>query len=562
MRPHVTPPAAQIDLARYPAVGDQGQLGACAAWAAAWALSYEYRETHPRSALRFSPRYLYDHYSLTYSGGQDSGSWPDQDLETVPVTGAPQYNAWPEPPVQIDSSLDPSIIDAWHHPLGQDAARHVLPVTVQHLSGDAQGEGQGLVDAIRATVSGQGTADGKAHPVMIGFPVWSEYDNARYQPRITSPTPAEEQAAPFGRGGHENVIVAYDDALTFPDGTIGGAEVQNQWTTQWGQAGRAWLSYDFLRRFAFGAEYLTVAKTSAFCSGVFCLQSNPPPMWAGMTHTPKPAPPSPPLTSTQMRRVMLSSDVHGVYARDRSLDLSPLINAAAHAYGLPAWGLTSTLGAECGLNTGEPTGQVYDDCARYGAWPDVSFGACQVTVSTAGGYGVGSSSADGGNVQGVHGYENQPAQCIDLAARIMSAYIRYTGIGYPFAEVAWNCGPAYGFIANPQGQCYSNFQQYLGWYRWALTKAGGGPVPQPPKPPKPRPVFHRAQWGPHTPYYHGALSWCASVWVRHQSLGRYLGQRWYPRRHHGFTDCRFRSSRGRIGHIYTWPSFRRTRVAA
>lgn len=527
--PDVSPPttlsANSIVLRQYPNAGNQSTVGACAAWIAGWILSYEWRIQHPNSHIRFSPRWMYDYYQQIYGHGRD-GSWPSLDTEVVGTLGIPLFRQYPYPPYRVAKKLPtrPKLL--------QEAARYRMRVTWTQISGNATGGGQGLIDGVK-------TAIDLGHPAAIAFPVYPEYDAANSNHcMVSTPTKAEVKAGP--RGGHENGVLAYDNTKRFPDGSVGGFLWQNQWL-HYCVNDRVWVSYRFTRRFGYGAEYMSISPIST--PPTASASPPAPPPWSGMEHPVTPAPPSVgPIPQTGPM-----SNVRGIYATDRNLNLSPIINAAAHAYGLPPVGLASTLGAECGWATG-----VNGDCNRIAAWPDVSGGACQVSVQTAGGFGVGDGSDTGYNINNVFAYEDVPANCIYLAAKVMSSYIRYTGIPYTYAEVSWNCGPGYPYITNPQGQCYDNYQHYLGWYQTAFSHAYDGPAPTPR-----HAVFPRAKWGYHvSPYYRRHLSWGADYWWHHaQRIGQALNSgRYYVVRGHGFTKIRFVR-----GCIYTFPSYHRAK---
>jgi hypothetical protein len=420
--PKALPAQAQINIDRYPAVGDQGPLGACAAWAGAWAASYEWRMLHPKSTLKYSARYGYLHYSNTYANGQDAGSWPDQDLETLPTTGIPRFAQLPYPPYTMGAIPD---TDTHGNSLAADAARYRMPIQIHPLTGFSFGAGQAAVDLVRSVISGQGSVDGKSHPVLIALPVYPEYDNATAQPLITSPQPGE-----YSRGGHSNVILAYDDTKQFPDGTVGGVLVQNQWSTRWGIEGRAWLSYDFLRNWSFGLEYITVGGTTSAPQPPHHPVVKPSKAPKGGADGGK----APFLPKTQPKPDVKTVGtpngwyVSPYYTRDSHTNISPLINAAGDRYGIWPVYVLAVVMAESGGN---------QYAARWGVWPDVSFGLMQVTTSTLTGYYSGC------------GYDNYCAQrylndantSVYLGARILSDYKAMTGVGYPALWECYNAGP-------------------------------------------------------------------------------------------------------------------------
>lgn len=252
---------------RYPTPENQGPTGSCAAWASSQVATYLFRIAHPKSGLRFSARQQYDAFADTYSNGKDNGSDPLFNLQIANTIGLLQERALPYGYTWTDAAgvahgawgIDnpTPATDALHRITAQDAARHKLNISVSRLEDGAGGinGGQGLVDAIKSAVV-NGT------PPMVGLPVWPEYDNAGVWngALIGLPTAAEVQAQPQGRGGHENVVLGYNDAIQMPDGTAGAFLVQNNWGKGWGVNGRAWISYAFAARYFFGVEVATLGN--------------------------------------------------------------------------------------------------------------------------------------------------------------------------------------------------------------------------------------------------------------------------------------------------------------
>lgn len=88
-------------------------------------------------------------------------------------------------------------------------------------------------------------------------------------------------------------------------------------------------------------------------------------------------------------------------------DIGPLVEAAAKEHGVPVVGLLALLEAESGLDP---------YAARYGVWPDVSFGYCQMTVATARYYGIGDGSVSQENIATVREALFDRATAIDVGA--------------------------------------------------------------------------------------------------------------------------------------------------
>jgi len=512
----VTAPLANsINLARYPGVTTQDGLGACAAFATAWDLTYEYRMQHPTSWLRFSPRFMYDYYGATYSHG-DFGSWPDQDAEVVNTLGIPKLKQYAYPPFVVASTFptDPT--------LRAEAAVYRMHVGFTNISGFAQGAGQGAVDGIKAAITVN-------HPVLIGLPVYPEYDNASATSGLIDiPQPGEQS-----RGGHENVVIAYDDTKRFPGGAVGGVEVQNQWTTGWGLAGRGWLSYDFVRQYSFGLEYMRIAPLAP--------RAGPKPPTFVPNHGPKYLPPILNIPPGALEGV--GNTVHGVILHDTHYDISSLINYWGKRYGVSPLGIAATAGTESGMN------QYADRCCIPG---DTSWGTFQFTNGTACGYGICS---------GIRDALDNPTISVELAARYYRDAIAYHGgrVQFPFAYSLYNAGYAYSdsfYVNLPYGSvAYTNFYgNFLPWWRYTQAYYAGTPGPTPKPAPKPFPV---KAWGSLPYRYHGGLSWAASEWLNHYRwLGRDLNRGHFYGRSHGYMQTRF----GR-GVLRCWPASHRCKAS-
>lgn len=143
------------------------------------------------------------------------------------------------------------------------------------------------------------------------------------------------------------------------------------------------------------------------------------------------------------------------------MDIYPLVAAAAGRYDLPATLLLAMLIAESGLNR---------TAARYGEWPDVSFGYCQMIVATAAGYGIGDGTNTAANIAAVRDALFDRERAIDVGARhLAGCWAEAT----PYADrelqalIAYNSGSC-----QPEGNWY--WQRYGGnvnAYRAALARA-------------------------------------------------------------------------------------------
>lgn len=510
------PDQASVTTADLPNTLDQGPEGSCAGHGAAEALTYAYRVLHPKSHLTFSPRQLYDYYSDTYDNGQDGGSWPDQDLEIVSQVGALQFKAYPEGYAWTAGGqtnpaygvLDPiPATDAWQHPAAQDEAKHHLFPIIHDIGGLAIGQGQGLVDGIESAIA-------SGNPVMFGTYVWSGTDNGTSQPLITSPSPAELAQEPYGRGGHELLAIAYNRTLRFPDGSVGGIEFRNSWGSSYGINGDAWYSDDYVSKYVFGAEYLTLGSAPL-------ATPKPHPVTGSLKGYVPPNTPAHNIVPKDWKPPVKAPSatpwyVHGVVTHDTGIDLTNLINQEGDAWGVSPVGITSVLATESSINQ-------YAD--RYGTWPDVSHGIAQFTDETAEGYGVCSDDAS------CRAWLDNPYNAVPLAARFLHELsVETGGVPFPWLYVAYNAGAGWpqSFFYNPTGEAAANFQGFLRNYNYVMDVYGGGsPPPPPPPPPTPKPTpkphkpfsvkawqyWTKAHHRPSVPHrWHGKLARVAGVW--------------------------------------------------
>jgi hypothetical protein len=84
-------------------------------------------------------------------------------------------------------------------------------------------------------------------PFVLGFPIYSEFDYYDCFGVVTPP------ANPLTyRGLHAVAVIGYDDNWA----GVGAFKIINSWGTDWGCYGYAWLSYEFVRKYAWEAWYM------------------------------------------------------------------------------------------------------------------------------------------------------------------------------------------------------------------------------------------------------------------------------------------------------------------
>jgi len=234
----VTPPdptayaAYELPSTFLPPVGDQGNESSCVGWST----SYYYKTFQeakkygwsPNSRDHiFSPSFIYNQIN----GGQDKGSNIADALAKITQTGDVPFAAFPY--VNGDYTTQPAadlLAVAQHY--------HAADFGYLYVRNDANSPAPDLT-LLKRWLSG---GDGLVIGLQVPSPSFNNYNGGVYD------GPADTDTA---LDGHAMFVVGYDDNV---DGTGYGAfRVINSWTTQWGDNGYGWLSYDYLSRYLGGA---------------------------------------------------------------------------------------------------------------------------------------------------------------------------------------------------------------------------------------------------------------------------------------------------------------------
>ena len=233
----------KVDLSnRMPAVGDQGQLGSCGAWAVAYAARSYYTETQESRDIRKpsnlpSPNYV---YHLSRPGNCDNGTNVDR-VVAVLKQGSLSLADFP----YTDACVPPA------------------PASVVAQAHDFRVRGYSQVNIGRPDdIRGQ-LAQG--NPVIIRFFVSTAFEKLRNATTFTEPAPPPGDKL---TGWHFITLVGYDEHRQ-------AFRLINSWSARWGDHGYAWISYDLLKTRISNAYVLNVVPVKP-----------PPP--------PSPPPPSPP----------------------------------------------------------------------------------------------------------------------------------------------------------------------------------------------------------------------------------------------------------------------------
>lgn len=214
-----------VDLSDYlPPIADQGNRPTCTAWAC----SYYYRSFQARMAgqdVTFSPGFTYA------DAGHCNGTLGIWDALQSLSQGALPLEMWP-----AWACREPTLMEH------EAASRYGLSAT--HLL--FQGQGNADVDALRKHLA---WGDG----FVTCIPIYENW--YRFGFRWISVVDAPRNGKPL-LGWHTVCCVGYDDSRQ----AFLAANSQGQ---DWGWGGFVWLSYDFVRQYAFEAWAMeaTIAKT-------------------------------------------------------------------------------------------------------------------------------------------------------------------------------------------------------------------------------------------------------------------------------------------------------------
>ncbi len=220
---------------RFPAVGDQGHQGSCAAWAVTyynegWIQAYDNNWTDAHTgnnkAHLMSPAWTYN----KVNGGSDSGSSFYANLETLRRIGGATMATMPY--------NDQDYI-SW----GDEAAWREAPL---YRIQDWEATYMNTTDGINVIKSwlDQG--------YVVNFAIdANQYDNAFADGNfIISSKEYDNSSGP----NHAQTIVGYDDSIS-DDGEQGAFKVVNSWGSGWGNGGYYWITYKALMSVGSNAGY-------------------------------------------------------------------------------------------------------------------------------------------------------------------------------------------------------------------------------------------------------------------------------------------------------------------
>ncbi len=221
---------SSVDLSpNMPPIGNQATQGSCVGWSTAYAIKSYHEQVERKwgydspfnggaGSKIFSPAFVYNQIN----GGRDGGSNPVDALNLMVRTGVA---TWKTMPYDVkDFRRAPS------QQAKNEAAQYREESfrQVDHFN----------PAAIKAELA-------KGNPVLIGIQVYDSFYNLgagvydHYEGQFY--------------GGHAIAVVGYDDSKVSPTGHKGAFKLFNSWSTQWGDKGYGWISYDFMPTACLGA---------------------------------------------------------------------------------------------------------------------------------------------------------------------------------------------------------------------------------------------------------------------------------------------------------------------
>jgi C1A family cysteine protease len=223
-KPHKIPSATDISKLLHP-VYDQGQLGSCTGNGGAVSIARAHSAyLYLGEQIDYSRLWLYyQARALEGSVDYDAGAEVRDIFKAANKVGVLLEKDWP---YDIETFADTPTQEQ------NDAAlKHILLSYYAIKDGDLGSVQQCLV----------GSETLAPHPVCFGCPVYEAINNPPYyanRKKHIIPMPRANEAP---EGGHCMDIIGYDNR----DQTM---KVRNSWGPAWGDAGEAWIPYEYFRK--------------------------------------------------------------------------------------------------------------------------------------------------------------------------------------------------------------------------------------------------------------------------------------------------------------------------
>ena len=220
---------ASVDLTPYAMpVGDQGQVGSCAAWATDYTALGYWENKQGMSPVALEPMYTYSQVT----GGHDNGSSIEGNLQIDQSQG-------------VDNQADytQGNFDYWDQPTAAEKAHAVNWKLTSYADLSIQPSGSSAV-----TKQSIESALAAGNPVVIGIPVYSNFESIG----------TANQGYYAGASGS---LLGYH-AITALGYNANGLVIENSWGTGWGNHGYATLSWSFVNQYVFDAVSVSPLRAS------------------------------------------------------------------------------------------------------------------------------------------------------------------------------------------------------------------------------------------------------------------------------------------------------------
>jgi hypothetical protein len=225
-----------------PPVGNQGQTNTCTGWAASYYyktyqewLDYGWnlRNGVPNYDHIFSPSFVYN--QITADPECDDGAQIPDALNLIVNEGDVPWSEFTWNPSNCNIQPTPEQQDAALEYRGTDYGAFFI----------STGPPTGPEQTHYLTPLKQRLAN--SDPFVLAFPVYSEFDY--YQCNQVVGPPANPSSY---RGRHAVAVVGYNDTWA----GVGAFKIVNSYGSSWGCYGYAWLSYEFVRKYAWEAWWM------------------------------------------------------------------------------------------------------------------------------------------------------------------------------------------------------------------------------------------------------------------------------------------------------------------
>ncbi len=224
---------ASVDLSRYDErVGDQGNVGSCAAWAIGYGMMGWFARRQGHAGAPYAPMYAYSQVN----GGVDNGTSPAAVLEVLRTQGidTAAHYAQKHPNSHYDWRHRPSAAER-----ARAAANRIAGWVT--LYNTYRAPGSVAITAVKRTLA-------SGRPVALSIAVYNRFMYAYGAPSVVSSRGNLGQLL----GYHEVLAVGYDRR---------GVRIQNSWGTSWGNRGYAILDWNYIAQHTYEAE--TIAGLSS-----------------------------------------------------------------------------------------------------------------------------------------------------------------------------------------------------------------------------------------------------------------------------------------------------------